>query len=56
MAAKAAAEGASPLHTEPQTPEIAPGELRSPSFPVSSSCSITTPWHCQAGLRSVCPA
>ena len=38
MAAKLAAEGASPLHTEPHTPELAPGELRSPSFPVSSRC------------------
>jgi len=36
MAAKLAAEGASPLHTEPHTPELAMGELRSPSFPVSS--------------------
>ena len=40
MAAKAAAAGASPLHTEPQTPELTPGELRSPSFPVGSRCSL----------------
>jgi hypothetical protein len=37
MAAKAAAAGASSVHTEPSTPELAPGELRSPSFPVSAN-------------------